>query len=122
MNEIRNEPFLLSGIEIIPIRLMHADLPIFGFRIGDFAYLTDLKTIPEEEYAKLENLNILVINALRKEKHISHQTLEDALRQIKRIKPQRAYLIHMSHHFGLHSVMEKELPENVFIAYDNLNI
>jgi phosphoribosyl 1,2-cyclic phosphate phosphodiesterase len=122
MNEIRNVPFFISGIKIIPVRLMHGKLPIFGFRIGNFAYLTDLKTIPEEEYAKLENLDILVINALRNQEHISHQTVEDALQQIKKINPQRAYLTHMSHQFGLHSVMEKKMPENIFIAYDGLVI
>jgi phosphoribosyl 1,2-cyclic phosphate phosphodiesterase len=122
MNEIKNEPFFISGIEIIPIRLMHGKLPIFGYRIGNFAYLTDLKTIPEEEYSKLENLDILVINALRHQEHIAHQNLESALKQIKKINPKRAYLTHVSHHLGLHSVTEKELPENVFIAYDNLSI
>jgi phosphoribosyl 1,2-cyclic phosphate phosphodiesterase len=120
MNEIRNEPFSISGIEIIPVRLMHGNLPIFGYRIGNFAYLTDMKTIPEEEYGKLENLDVLVINALRPQEHISHQNTAAALRQIERIKPKRAYLTHMSHHFGLHAVMEKELPENVFIACDGL--
>jgi phosphoribosyl 1,2-cyclic phosphate phosphodiesterase len=122
MNEIRNEPFHISGIEIIPVRLMHGNLPIFGYRIGNLAYLTDLKTIPETEYAKLNNLDILIINALRHKEHLSHQNIESALRQIEKIKPKKAYLIHMSHHFGLHSVMEKELPENVFIAYDSLVI
>jgi phosphoribosyl 1,2-cyclic phosphate phosphodiesterase len=122
MNEIRNDPFFVSGIKIIPVRLMHGNLPIFGYRIGSFAYLTDLKTIPEEEYAKLNNLDVLIINALRHKEHISHQNIESALRQIEKIKPRRAYLIHMSHDFGLHAVMEKELPENVFIAYDSLVI
>ncbi|GHT14786.1 hydrolase [Bacteroidia bacterium] len=120
LNEIRNEPFFISGIKIIPVRLMHGQLPILGYRIGNFAYLTDLKTIPEEEYAKLENLDVLVINALRFEEHISHQTVENALQQIEKIKPQQAYLTHMSHHFGLHAVMEKKLPDNIFIAYDGL--
>ena len=119
---IENKPFFVSGIEIIPVRLMHAELPIFGFRIGNLAYLTDLKTIPEEEYKKLKNLDVLVINALRREEHISHQNLEQALEQIRKINPHRAYLIHMSHHFGLHAVMEKTLPENVFIAFDEEEI
>ena len=118
LHVIENKPFFISGIEIIPIRLMHAELPIFGFRIGNMAYLTDLKTIPEEEYEKLQNLEVLVINALRREEHISHQNLDQALFQIRKINPRRAYLIHMSHRFGLHAEMEKILPENVFIASD----
>jgi phosphoribosyl 1,2-cyclic phosphate phosphodiesterase len=119
---IENKPFSVSGIEIIPIRLMHGNLPIFGYRIGNFAYLTDLKTIPEEEFEKLKNINILVINALRHQEHIAHQNIENALLTIEKIKPKQAYLTHMSHHFGLHSVMERVLPENVFIAYDGLVI
>ena len=119
---IENKPFSVSGIEIIPIRLMHGKLPIFGYRIENFAYLTDLKTIPEEEFEKLENINTLVINALRHQEHIAHQNVESALLIIEKIKPEQAYLTHMSHHFGLHSAMERMLPENVFIAYDGLVI
>jgi phosphoribosyl 1,2-cyclic phosphate phosphodiesterase len=119
---IKNQPFFLSGIEIIPIRLMHGNLPILGYRIGNYAYLTDLKTIPEEEFVKLQNLDILVINALRIREHIAHQNLEQALEHIAKINPRRAYLTHVCHQFGLHSVMEKKLPENVFIAFDGLVI
>lgn len=119
---VENKPFFVSGIKIIPIRLMHGNLPIFGYRIGNFAYLTDLKTIPEEEFEKLKDLDLLVINALRHKEHIAHQNIENALLNIEKIKPERTYLTHMSHHFGLHSVMEQKLPENVFIAYDGLVI
>ena len=119
---VRNQPFYVSGIEIIPIRLMHGNLPIFGYRIGDYAYLTDLKTIPEEEFEKLKNLDVLVINALRLHEHIAHENLQQALQHIQKIKPRQAYLTHVSHHFGLHSVRERELPENVSIAYDGLVI
>jgi phosphoribosyl 1,2-cyclic phosphate phosphodiesterase len=118
LHVIENKPFFVSGIEVIPVRLMHAKLPIFGFRIGNLAYLTDLKTIPEEEYEKLQNIDVLVINALRNEEHVSHQSVGQALEQIRKINPRRAYLTHMSHRFGLHDVMEKILPENVFIAFD----
>jgi phosphoribosyl 1,2-cyclic phosphate phosphodiesterase len=117
-----SNPFSVNGIAVIPIRLMHGNLPVLGYRIGNMAYLTDLKIIPEEEYTKLLNLDVLIISALRDKEHISHETTGDALRNIERIKPQRAYLIHMSHHFGLHEVMQKRLPENVFIAYDGLEI
>jgi phosphoribosyl 1,2-cyclic phosphate phosphodiesterase len=119
---VQNKPFSIKGIEINPIRLMHGKLPIFGYRIGKLAYLTDLKTIPEEEYAKLEDLDVLIINALRENEHISHETIGDALKNIERIKPARAYLTHMSHHFGLHEKRQKMLPDHVFIAYDGLEI
>ena len=118
LHVIENKPFFVSGVEVIPVRLMHAKLPIFGFRIGNLAYLTDLKTIPEEEYEKLQNIDVLVINALRHEEHISHQSVKQALEHIRKINPRRAYLTHMSHRFGLHAVEEKLLPENVFIAFD----
>ena len=119
---ININPFFISGIEIIPIRLIHGCLPILGYRIGNLAYLTDLKTIPEEEYKKLNNLDILVINALREKEHIAHQNIEQALQNVKKINPKRAYLTHVSHQFGLYSQMENNLPENVFIAYDGLVI
>lgn len=119
---IQNQPFFVSEIQIIPIRLMHGYLPILGYRIGDYAYLTDLKTIPEEEFEKLQDLDVLVINALRIKEHIAHQNLQQALQNIERINPRRAYLTHLSHHFGLHSLSERNLPENVFIAYDGLVI
>lgn len=122
LEEIENQAFKVDGIEITPIRVLHHKLPILGFRINNFAYLTDLKSIPTEEYAKLENLDILVIDALRIEEHISHENLAQALDQIKKIRPQKAYLIHMSHHMGLHQEVEKILPENVFLSYDGLEI
>lgn len=123
LNEISLEPFKVAGrIEVTPIRLMHGTLPIVGYRIGNFAYLTDLKTIPEEEYHKLEGLDVLVINALRIREHISHQNLDQALEKIKRIAPKRTYLTHMNHHFGLHAEMEKILPENVFVSFDGLEL
>ena len=119
---ITTEEFVLDTIPIIPIRLMHHNLPILGYRIRNFAFLTDVKTIPEEEYEKLNNLDVLVIDALRIKEHISHENVEQALAQIKRIQPKKAYFIHMSHHFGLHAKMEKLLPENVFLPYDGLVI
>ncbi|MDR0412510.1 MAG: MBL fold metallo-hydrolase [Dysgonamonadaceae bacterium] len=119
---VRNEPFSVEGIQVNPVRLMHGELPILGYRIGGMAYLTDLKTIPDEEYAKLKDLDVLIINALRETEHIAHETLADALANIKRIKPARAYLIHMCHQFGLHEEQQKTLPVPVFIAYDGLEI
>lgn len=117
-----NEPFDVGGIKVMPVRLMHARLPIFGYRIGNFAYLTDLKYISEREYDKLKDLDVLVIDALRHKEHISHETLAEALGNIKRIAPRNAYLIHMSHHIGLHREIQNTLPENVFLSYDGLTI
>ena len=88
----------------------------------NFAYLTDMKTVPNEEVKKLENLDVLVVNALREEPHISHFNLEEALQFIEKVKPKRAYLTHISHLLGFHDDVQQKLPENVFLAYDNLTI
>ncbi len=122
LHPIENKSFIADGIQVTPIRLIHGRLPIFGYRIGNMAYLTDFKHIPEEEYAKLEGLDVLIIDALREQPHISHETIEEAFAQIRKIQPKRSYLIHMSHHFGLHAIMEKRMPENVFISCDGLEI
>lgn len=122
LQEIGLSPFLIEGIEIVPIRVMHYKLPILGYRIGRFAYITDALTIPESEYEKLKDIDVLVVNALRKKPHLSHQTLADALRIIDRVGPREAYLVHMSHHMGLTSEVEKELPAHVHFAYDGLVI
>lgn len=120
LHRIQDRPFLAAGIWVTPIRIMHAQLPIFGYRIGNMAYLTDVKYIPEEEYAKLKGLDLLVIDALRKKEHPSHESLDEALANIARIGPKEAYLIHMSHKIGLHARVEKELPPHVYYAYDGL--
>lgn len=117
-----NKPFFVEDVEILPITVMHYKLPIFGYRIDDFAYLTDVKTIPEEEYTKLENLNVLVISALRHQEHISHQTIEEAIEVIQRIAPKQAYLIHMSHSLGLFAEEDAKLPEGINLAYDGLEL
>ncbi|MBN1598786.1 MAG: MBL fold metallo-hydrolase [Bacteroidales bacterium] len=122
INLIENKPFEIDGIKIIPVRVYHHLLPVLGFRIGNFAYLTDVKTVPEEEKSKLKNLDVLVLTALRKEEHISHMNLSEALQFTREIKPNRTYLTHLSHRFGLHEQEEKLLPGNVMIAYDNLTV
>lgn len=122
INEIQNEPFKFKNLTIIPINAMHNRVQVFGFRLDDFAYLTDVKTIEEEEIEKLRGVKVLVINALRKEKHHSHFNLQDALEFINEVKPQRAYIIHISHSMGFHKEVQAQLPENVFLAYDNLKI
>lgn len=122
IRKIDNKKFNVSDVNVIPIRVMHYNLPIFGYRIGNVAYITDMLTISEEEIKKLESLDILIINALRHKEHISHQTLKNALNIIRRVTPQKAYLIHMSHQMGLHDEVSKQLPENVCFAYDGLQI
>jgi phosphoribosyl 1,2-cyclic phosphate phosphodiesterase len=122
LHQIDNDPFIVGDIKLIPINVLHYMMPVKGYRVNDFSYVTDAKTIPEEEFEKLKGTKILVINALRKTTHISHFNLEEALEIIERIKPRKAYLIHLSHLMGLHKELEKELPENVEIAFDGLTI
>ena len=122
MNLIDDNPFSVEGVEIIPIRAFHYKLPVLGYRIGNVCYLTDIKTVPDSEFSKLKGLQILVVNALRKEEHISHMNLIEALEFIEKVKPEKAYLTHLSHRFGIHKEEEPLLPDNVFIAYDNLKV
>lgn len=119
---VENKPFNIGPVEILPVRGFHHKLPVFGYRIGKMAYLTDINHLPEEEIVKLQNLDVLIVNALRIEKHISHFNLEEALALIEQVKPRKAYLTHISHLMGLHSKIEKLLPENVFLAYDGLKL
>ncbi len=122
VHELENKPFQIAGKEIIPIQVMHYKLPIFAYRIDDFAYVTDAKTIAPKEFKKLKGVKTLVINALQEDKHISHFTLEEALGMIEKIKPEKAYLTHISHKLGFHQEVQKKLPKNVFLAYDGLKI
>jgi phosphoribosyl 1,2-cyclic phosphate phosphodiesterase len=117
-----DEPFAVGDKVAIPINVMHGNLQVFGFRIDDFAYLTDVKTIKESEVAKLKGLKVLVVNALRIEPHHSHFNLDEALAFIAKVQPEKAYLTHISHLFGFHEEIQKKLPANVFVAYDNLEI
>ena len=118
--DIDKEKFIIDDIEMQPIEVMHYRLPVLGFRIKDFVYITDAKTIDEKEIQKIQNCKILVLNALQIEPHISHFTLEEALEMIARIKPETAYLTHISHRLGKHNEISSELPKNVFLAYDGL--
>lgn len=119
---INNQPFSIGNKTAIPINVMHGELQVFGYRVDDFAYLTDVKTIEESEIEKLKNLNVLVVNALREESHHSHFNLKEALDFIQLVKPKKAYLTHISHILGFHQEVQQKLPENVFLAYDNLQI
>jgi len=122
LHQIDNQPFFIDDIEILPVRGFHHKLPVYGFRFGSLAYLTDVSSIPEKEKAKLAGLKVLVINALHKEKHISHLNLGEALSLIAEVQPEKAYLTHVSHQMGLHNRVSKELPGNVFLAFDGLEI
>ncbi len=121
-NELTNRIFTLGNLDVVPINTMHNRLQVFGFRFKDFAYLTDVKTIEMKEKLKLKDVKVLVVNALRVEPHHSHFNLEEALAFIEEIKPERAYLTHISHMLGFHAEVEEKLPKNVYIAYDNLKI
>lgn len=121
--EIKNDvPFSIKEEFIIPINAYHGSLQVFGFRIRKFAYLTDIKHIEVAEIKKLDNLDVLVINALREESHHSHFNLQEALDFVTLVQPKKTYLTHISHHLGFHEEVEKNLPKNVYIAYDNLEI
>lgn len=119
---IENKPFKIGDVEILPIRGYHDKLPILGYRIGDFAYLTDMKTIKEEEKQKLKGLDVLVVNALRKELHRAHFNLQEALDLIAEVKPKQAYLTHVAHLMGFYNEENKLLPDNVSFAYDGLSL
>lgn len=105
---------------IVPIDILHGNWQVFGFRIDNFAYLTDVKTMTQEEMDKLAGLDVLVVNALREEPHPTHLSLQEALDFIEKIQPKKTYLTHISHLLGFHEEVSKKLPENVFLAYDNL--
>ncbi|MGE5419475.1 MAG: MBL fold metallo-hydrolase [Chloroflexota bacterium] len=122
LNNVIDEPFSIKGIHIEPIRIFHYRLPIYAFRIGNFAYITDANYIPEESKEKLFGVKYLVVNALRKEKHISHFSLGEALDLIREISPKKAWLTHISHQMGLHSEVSLGLPAGIWLAYDGLSV
>ncbi|MEG1612447.1 MAG: MBL fold metallo-hydrolase [Alistipes sp.] len=118
-----DKPFQVKGVDIIPISGHHSErFTVTGFRIGHMAYLTDFKTIADEEVAKLQGVEVLIVNSLRSELHDSHFNISEALALIGRVQPRDAYLIHMSHEIGLHAVFEPTLPAGVHLAYDQLQI
>lgn len=119
---IENKPFMIDDLEIVPVRGYHYKLPVFGFRFGKIAYVTDVNRLEDAEIDKLRGLEVLILNALRKEDHISHYSLGHALAVIAEVKPGKAYLTHLSHQMGFHDEVQNELPENVFLAYDRLQL
>lgn len=122
LHEITEKPFLLDDIEIIPIRYMHAALPILGYRIGNFAYLTDISSIKEEELSKLQGLEVLIIDALRITPHFSHFSLEQAQELASKLHPKHTYFTHICHSLGRHSDVTKELPFDQHLTYDGMKL
>ncbi len=116
------EPFTAAGIEIIPIEVLHYQLPVLGFRVKDFTYITDAKTVSAEETEKIKGSKILVVNALQKEKHISHFTFEEAIAFAEKIGAEMTYFTHISHRLGKHRDVLAELPANIQLAYDGLQL
>jgi len=121
LNNIPEHNFNVKGVNLIPIRVFHYRLPVYGFRIGNFAYITDANYIPEESKEKLYGVKYFVINALRKEKHISHFSLREAIDLIREISPKKAYITHISHQMGLHEDVTHELPPGIALAWDGLS-
>jgi len=119
---IENEPFDVEGIPFVPIAVLHHKLPVFGYRIMDFTYITDANYIPPEEIQKIYGTKVLVLNALQNSAHISHFNLAQALEMVREIRPGKTYLTHISHKLGTHREVEKNLPKDVFLAYDGLKI
>jgi phosphoribosyl 1,2-cyclic phosphate phosphodiesterase len=122
LHEITNTSFTVGDATLIPIEVMHYKLPVLGYRIQDFTYITDANFISEEEKGKIKGSKVIVLNALHKETHISHFNLEQAVTLLTELKPDKAYLIHLGHRMGLHSQVSKELPDFIEIAYDGLQL
>ncbi|MBE9464108.1 MBL fold metallo-hydrolase [Dyadobacter subterraneus] len=120
LHPIENEPFEVQGVTFIPIEVMHYKLAVYGYRVGDFTYITDANYISEIEQEKIAGTRVLVLDTLQKEPHLSHFTLSQALELIDKLNVPMAYLTHISHRLGLHAEVEKELPPNVRLAYDGL--
>ncbi len=113
-------PFEVNGVGVVPIEVIHGKMPVLGFRVGDFTYITDAKTITLAEINKIRGSKVVVFNTLKKTSHWSHLTLEEGLELVEELKPERAYFTHLSHRMGLHEEIQAELPKNVFLAYDGL--
>lgn len=122
VNIIDETPFVIGDRTVVPIKAMHGNLPVMGYRIDDFAYITDAKTVSEKEREKLKGVKVLAVNALRIEPHPTHFNLEEALAFVEKVRPEKTYFTHISHQMGFHEEIQKQLPQNVFLAYDNLKI
>lgn len=122
LHSLSGEPFNIRNLELIPIHAMHYKMPVLGFRCGDFSYLTDANYIKPGELDKMRGSKVIVLNALRKEKHISHFNLQEAIEILQELNPQQGYLTHISHQMGLHREVQAQLPERIFLAHDGLQI
>jgi phosphoribosyl 1,2-cyclic phosphate phosphodiesterase len=122
VHTIKNSAFHIDDIEVMPIEVMHYKLPVFGYRIKDFTYITDMKTISDREFSKLEGTQVLIVNALQKTPHISHLTLDEAIEFAERVQAKKTYFTHLSHKMGRHADVAQELPSGIEIAYDGLEI
>jgi phosphoribosyl 1,2-cyclic phosphate phosphodiesterase len=122
LQPIANEPFVVEGIEVIPVEVLHYRLPVYGFRIGDFTYITDANFIADGELEKVKGSRVIVLNALRREPHISHFTLDQAVELLRDLQPEKGFLTHISHQMGRHAEVDKLLPPNVHLAFDGLKI
>lgn len=122
LTEITDQPFTFQDISIQPLPVLHFRMPVFGFRIGNFSYITDTNSIPDETLQKLKGTEILVLTALQREQHISHFNLTQAMEMVRLINPVKAYFTHISHKLGLHAEVEQELPSSMHLAYDGLRL
>lgn len=122
LNTINDKPFVVGDIPVIPILVYHLNMPVLGFRFGNFTYITDANRIDDEELAKITGSHTLVLNALRKKKHISHFTLDEAIELSQKLKIPQAYFTHISHQLGLHDEINSDLPNGIQLAFDGLTI
>lgn len=122
IHTIENAPFKVNGIDVQPVEVFHHLLPVLGFRVGGFVYITDANRIDEIERKKIRGAEVIVLNALRRQEHISHFTLQQAIDMVENLQPKMAYFTHLSHQMGKHADVEKELPENIRLAYDELQL
>ena len=120
LHTVENAAFEAQGIDVLPVQVMHHVMPVLGFRIGGFAYITDAKTISATEKEKLKGLDVLVLNALRKKTHLSHLNLSEAIELVQELGPKMAYFTHISHLLGEHEAVSKELPPHIQLAYDGM--
>jgi phosphoribosyl 1,2-cyclic phosphate phosphodiesterase len=122
LNTIDDAPFSIGSKTVVPLNIMHYKLPIHGFRIDDFSYITDAKTVPEATMEQLKGTRVLVVNALQRGEHISHFNLKEALDFAANVGAEKTFLTHISHNLGRHEDVERELPPNVYLAYDTLSL
>jgi phosphoribosyl 1,2-cyclic phosphate phosphodiesterase len=122
LNTITNTPFFIGDIPVIPIEVWHLNMPVLGFRFGNFTYITDANRIEDAEKEKIKGSTVMVLNALRKEKHISHFTLDEAIAQVQGLQIPQSYFTHISHQLGLHQAINAELPKGIELAWDGMQL